>query len=330
MNVLISLIAVLALAALGYFGAGMPNGARLFAVFVPYASLCVFIAGFVWRVIYWASSPVPFRIPTTCGQQKSHEWIARNTVDNPSGLRGVLARLFLEIFFFRSLFRNTRAELHDGPKIAYGSNKWLWLGAMAFHWSFLIVFIRHLRFFVDPVPAAVVWIQNIDGMFSIGMPVLYITSVLLLAGISYLFIRRIVAPQARFISHYSDYFYPALIGAIAVTGILMRHFFKVDLLSVKKAAIGLVHFSPVVPQGIGGIFYIHLFLVCVLFACFPFSKLMHMPGVFLSPTRNLANNSRMKRHVNPWDYPVKVHTYEEWEDEFREKLKSAGYQLERE
>ncbi len=330
MNVLISIIAVLALAAVGYFGAGMPNGARLFAVFIPYASLCVFIAGFIWRIVYWAASPVPFRIPTTCGQQKSHEWIARNAVDNPSGLKGVLARMFLEIFFFRSLFRNTRTELHDGPKLAYGSNKWLWLGAMAFHWSFLIVFIRHLRFFVDPVPAAVVWIQNIDGMFSIGMPVLYITSVLLLAAISYLFIRRVVAPQARFISQLSDYFYPALIGAIAVTGILMRHVFKVDLLSIKKAATGLAHFSPVVPQGIGGIFYIHLFLVCVLFACFPFSKLMHMPGVFLSPTRNLANNSRMKRHVNPWNYPVKVHTYEEWEDEFREKLKSAGYQLERE
>jgi nitrate reductase gamma subunit len=329
MNVLISIIAVLALAAVGYFGAGMPNGARLFAVFIPYASLCVFIAGFAWRVIYWASSPVPFRIPTTCGQQKSHEWIARNAVDNPSGLKGVLARMFLEIFFFRSLFRNTRTELHD----ALSSRTARTSGSGWARWRFTGRSHRLYpapEFFVDPVPAAVVWIQNIDGMFSIGMPVLYITSVLLLAAISYLFIRRVVAPQARFISQLSDYFYPALIGAIAVTGILMRHVFKVDLLSIKKAATGLAHFSPVVPQGIGGIFYIHLFLVCVLFACFPFSKLMHMPGVFLSPTRNLANNSRMKRHVNPWNYPVKVHTYEEWEDEFREKLKSAGYQLERE
>ena len=36
-----------------------------------------------------------------------------------------------------------------------------------------------------------------------------------------------------------------------------------------------------------------------LAAYFPFSKLMHMAGVFLSPTRNLANNNRMVRHVNP-------------------------------
>ena len=57
---------------------------------------------------------------------------------------------------------------------------------------------------------------------------------------------------------------------------------------------------------------------------FPFSKLMHMGGVFLSPTRNLANNNRAVRHINPWDYPVHVHTYEEYEDEFREKMVEVG------
>jgi hypothetical protein len=55
-----------------------------------------------------------------------------------------------------------------------------------------------------------------------------------------------------------------------------------------------------------------------------------MPGIFLSPTRNLANNNRRVRHLNPWDYPVKVHTYEEWEDEFREKMRAAGLPLEKE
>ena len=62
----------------------------------------------------------------------------------------------------------------------------------------------------------------------------------------------------------------------------------------------------------------------VFFAYFPFSKLTHMAGVFLSPTRNLSNNSRMVRHINPWNYPVKIHTYEAYEDEFREKMIAAG------
>ena len=92
----------------------------------------------------------------------------------------------------------------------------------------------------------------------------------------------------------------------------------------------MVSFSPVVPEGIGSIFYIHLFFVSVLLMYFPFSKLMHMAGVFFSPTRNLANNNRMKRHINPWNPDVKMHTYQEYEDEFRDKMKSAGLPLEKE
>ena len=90
------------------------------------------------------------------------------------------------------------------------------------------------------------------------------------------------------------------------------------------------HLFPVVPKGVGTLFYIHLCFVFALLAWFPFSKLMHMGGVFLSPTRNLANDNRMSRHINPWNAPVKVHTYEEYEDEFREKMKLAGLPVEKE
>ena len=110
----------------------------------------------------------------------------------------------------------------------------------------------------------------------------------------------------------------------------MRYFTKTDLSAVKQLAMGIISFHPVMPEGIGLMFYIHLFLVCVLLVYFPFSKLMHLGGVFLSPTRNLANNNRMKRHANPWDYPVKVHTYEEYEDEFRDVMKAADMPLEKE
>ena len=108
----------------------------------------------------------------------------------------------------------------------------------------------------------------------------------------------------------------------------MRYFFKTDVIGIKEMTMGLVTFNPVVPASVGSIFYIHLFLVCSLFAYFPLSKLMHMAGVFLSPTRNLANNNRAVRHVNPWNYPVKVHTYEEYENDFREKMKAAGLPVE--
>jgi hypothetical protein len=38
----------------------------------------------------------------------------------------------------------------------------------------------------------------------------------------------------------------------------------------------------------------------------------------------------MRRHVNPWNYPVAVHTYEEWEEEFKDKLITAGIPLDHE
>ena len=65
---------------------------------------------------------------------------------------GVIGRMALEVFCFRSLFRNVKTEMRHGPKVTYGSDKWLWLAGLAFHWSFLIILIRHFRFFSIKVP----------------------------------------------------------------------------------------------------------------------------------------------------------------------------------
>ena len=237
----------------------------------------------------------------------------------------------LEVLLFRSLFRNTRAELWDGPKITYASAKWLWLFGIVFHYSFLIILVRHLRFFFEPIPSFVELLSSIDGFFQILIPAIFISDLMLLLGATYLFLRRVAIPQLRYISLPADYFPLFLILGIAISGVLMRQIWKVDLLAVKELALGLFSFHPHLPQaGIGTIFYVHLFLVSVLAAYIPFSKIMHLGGVFLSPTRNMANNNRMERYVNPWNYPVKVHTYEEYEDDFRAKMKEAGIPVEKE
>jgi hypothetical protein len=57
---------------------------------------------------------------------------------------------------------------------------------------------------------------------------------------------------------------------------------------------------------------------------------MHIGGIFLSPTRNLPNTSRSVRYINPWNYPVKVHSYAEYEEEFRKKMKKAEIPVEME
>jgi nitrate reductase gamma subunit len=330
MAIFYALFFFLLLSALSYFG-GSISGLRIFfGVIAPYSAIVIFLAGVAYRICLWAGSPVPFRIPATGGQQKSLPWIKASRLDNPSTALGALARMALEILLFRSLFRNTKAELREGPRLVFGESKFLWLGALAFHWSFLMIFFRHLRFFLEPVPRLVTAAESLDGFFQIGAPVIYAADAVILVALGYLFLRRILDSRLRYISLTTDYFALFLIFGVAASGVLMRYWFKTDIVEVKQLMMGLAVFHPVVQEGIGSLFFMHLFLLSSLLAYFPFSKLMHMGGIFLSPTRNLANNNRMKRHVNPWNYPVKVHSYEEWEEEFRDKIIASGLPLEKE
>ncbi|WP_141266960.1 sulfate reduction electron transfer complex DsrMKJOP subunit DsrM [Thermodesulfovibrio sp. Kuro-1] len=329
MGIGLAFIIVLGLILFAYIGTELLGLKSLFAVVFPYVALIVFLIGFIRRMVKWGKSPVPFRIPTTGGQQFSLPWIKYSKIDNPATGWGAALRMFFEIAFFRSLFRNTKAEIMNG-KLYVGSNKWLWIGALAFHYSFLIILVRHLRFFIAQTPWCISVVDSVDSFWQIGLPMVYMTDIIIGAALLYLLGRRIFNPQVKYISLPSDYFPLFLIIGIIATGVLMRYFARVDITAIKELTLGLAYLKPSVPEGIGSLFYIHLFLVSVLFAYFPFSKLMHMGGVFLSPTRNLANNNRMERHVNPWDYPVKHRHYEEYEDEFREKMKKAGIPVEKE
>lgn len=333
MGSVFAFFAVIALTLIAFIGVKGASLHFLFGVLIPYAAFATFLLGIVYRVLFWwGSSPVPFCIPTTCGQEKSLPWIKQNKLESPSSTLGVIGRMALEVLLFRSLFRNLKTQLYDGTKLVYGEAKWLWLAGLAFHWSFLVIVVRHLRFFMEKVPASLKMIEGLDSFLQIGAPLLYITDAVILAAVTYLFIRRVLIPQVRYISLPADYFPLFLILGIALSGVLMRYFFKVNVTGIKELALGLVSFSydPKVLEGAGVIFYIHFFLVSALLAYFPFSKLMHMGGIFLSPTRNMVNDSRMKRHINPWNYPVKVHSYEEYEEEFREKMKGAGIPVEKE
>ncbi len=328
MNILVALAAVVGLFLVGYLG-GVAGLGWLFGIVIPSVALVLFVGGMIRKVMGWAGSAVPFRIPTTCGQEKSLDWIPHNRLENPHTPMQTVGRMALEVLFFRSLLRNTKAQLVDGRRLVYRTDLALWLGAMLLHWSFLIILVRHLRLVTNPVPGFVTFIESADGFLEIGLPVLFVTSVTFLVGAGYLLYRRLTNPQVRYISLMGDYFPLFLLLGIGVSGLWMRHVVKVDIASVKEMMTGLFHFAPVVPEGVSPVVFGHLFLVSVLLAYFPFSKLTHMAGIFLSPTRNMANNNRAVRHVNPWDYPVKVHSYEEYEDELREKMVGAGIPVEK-
>ncbi len=329
MKVLVSLIIVCGLFLLGLLGA-LPGAGWVFGVVLPYLAVAVFAGGLIYRVMGWANVPVPFRIPTTCGQQKSLSWIKQQKLENPHSTLTVMGRMALEVLLFRSLLRNTKTELVDGRNLAYATDPWLWLGGMVMHWTFLLILVRHLRLMTNPVPVFVTFLEKTDGFLEVGVPVIYVTSGLFLAATAYLLFRRLSIPTLRYISLVNDYFPLFLLLGIGISGFCLRHCLKTDIVGVKELAVGLVSFQPVVSGTISPLFYGHLFLVCVLLAYFPFSKLTHMAGVLLSPTRNMANTNRSAHHVNPWDYPVKVHPYDEYEDELRDKMKAAGVPVEKE
>jgi len=153
MGVLISLIAVVALIIVTMIAVGAGGLQFLIGVIFPGVAFAVFLGGIVYRVIRWGRATVPFRIPTTCGQEKSLPWIKNEEFDNPSNGFWAVGRMVMEVLFFRSLFRNHTVEVNaDKQKVSYIASKYLWAAAIAFHWTMLFIVLRHFRFFSDPVP----------------------------------------------------------------------------------------------------------------------------------------------------------------------------------
>lgn len=327
MGFIVAIVIVAAILAITYVGVAVAGLNVFFGIILPYIAIAVFIVGVVCRIIKWAKSPVPFNIVTTCGQEKSLDFIKTNPIDNPTTRAGVVVRMILEVTVFRSLFRNSKAELTEDGDIKYQWEKWLWIFALLFHWGMFFTLLRHFRFFTANVPAWVGWIENVDGVFMVDLHPIYLTGFMMVGGLVLLLLRRLYIGKVRYISLLNDYFPLCLLIGIGVMGMVMRYtdFGHVNINAVGDLMVSLVTFHPAIPaEPIGAAFYMHLALVCTLLIYFPMGKLMHAIGIFMSPTRNMINNSRAKRHINPWNPVVEFHYYSDYEDEFREKMVKVG------
>ncbi|MET1124225.1 MAG: sulfate reduction electron transfer complex DsrMKJOP subunit DsrM [Archaeoglobaceae archaeon] len=277
----------------------------IFGVVVPYVAFAIFVVGVIYRIVEWANSPQPLKIPTTSGQAKSFPFVRRtiyDRFDSPFSRWELIGRMILEIFAFRSLLRNTRYYL---DRVSQKDARWLWLFAIIFHYCLLLVLIRHMRFFFEPVPSFVETLSELESFKGIFVPSVYVSGVTIVVALAFLWLRRLVLSRERTLSLPSDHFALALLLAITVSGNVMRYFFKADLVAVKELLMSLMTFNVAkaveVANTIEPIFYVHFALGSFLLAYFPFSKLMHAGGVFFSPTRSMPNDNRFRRHVNPWD-----------------------------
>ena len=192
------------------------------------------------------------------------------TMPAPTTSAGVWRRMFFEVTLFNSLFK---------------SNKWIWLFGWVFHAALLFVLLRHLRYFQDPVWGWVTMIQPIGAYAAFAM----------VAGLAGLWARRLLVDRVRYISSPSDHLMLALLIAIGLTGLGMKYVAPTDIVALKAFFLGLMYFDWQ-PLPADPMLLIHLLLVAMLMIVFPFSKLLHAPGVFFSPTRNQVDNPREKRH----------------------------------
>lgn len=224
-----------------------------------YVVAVIFVAGLVYRIGVYARTPAPLKIPT---------------MPAPVTRAGVVVRMAKEVVFFESLFK---------------ANKWTWLFGWVFHGAMLLVLIRHLRYFTEPVWFWVKWAQPFGLYAGFAM----------LAGLAALWIRRIGVERIRYISGPSDHLMLMLLLGIAASGLLMKFVAHTDIVSLKAFALGLVGFDWQ-PIPADPLLLIHLGLVLVLLIVFPFSKLLHAPGLFFSPSRNQVDDARQRRHLAPW------------------------------
>ena len=224
-----------------------------------YIASAVFVIGVGLKIRDYARTPAPLLIPTTPA---------------PTTTSGVALRLTREVVFFESLFK---------------SSKWTWIFGWMFHAALLLVLLRHLRYFQQPVWTPVVLIQAFGMVAGFAM----------VAGLAGLWARRFLVDRGRYISTPSDHLHLALLMAIGLSGLMMRFVAHTDIVAVKAFMLGLMRLD-IQPLPADPLLLLHLALVALLMVVFPISKLLHAPGLFFSPTRNQADTPREARHVAAW------------------------------
>lgn len=224
-----------------------------------YLATALLIGGVMFKIYVYSRTTAPLKIPTTPA---------------PTTATGVVMRMGREVILFESLFK---------------SNKWIWIFGWMFHFGLLLVLLRHLRYFTEPVWGWVVLIQPF-GRYA---------AFIMIAGLLGLWARRFLVDRVRYISTPSDHLMLALLLGIGLSGAAMSFVVHTDIIGLKEFALGLMMFDWQ-PLPADPILLAHLSLVALLMIVFPISKLLHAPGIFFSPTRNQVDNSRDVRHVAPW------------------------------
>lgn len=258
-------------------------------VIMPYVSIGLFIGGLLFRLVNWLTVPVPVRLPVTPA---------------PITRLGVVGRMGVEFISFRSLLK---------------SNKSLWLGGYLFHVLLGITFLVHLlnlylyydvKYIVDSL-----WFDKL-ATFS---------GILFGFSLAYLLFRRILIESIRYVSKLPDYLILVLLLLLIFFGNYTRAYGGIDLDAVRSYMLSLLYFKPTLPPD--NIYFLTHYVLAMIFLIYvPFSKIGHLIGWLLAPSRNMRNIARHKRHINPWneEVPGRPMSWEEYYQKFKHELEQLG------
>ena len=221
-----------------------------------YAVTVLFAGGLLLRIVQYARTPAPLKVPSTPA---------------PVTRAGAAFRVLREVVVFESLYK---------------SNKWIWLFGIAFHGALVLVLFRHVRYFVQHVPLPVELAQPFGIYAGFAM----------VGALLALWTRRVVIARVRYISDAFDHLILLLLILIGASGLAMKFLVRTDIVAVKGFFLGLMSFD-IQPLPADPILLAHLAFVALLMAVFPFSKMLHAPGIFFSPSRNQADNPRERRYA---------------------------------
>ncbi len=169
-----------------------------------YAATLLLAIGLIRKIVQYAKTPAPLKIPTTPA---------------PTSNSGVALRMAREVVLFESLFKST---------------KWTWIFGWLFHFGLFLVLVRHLRYFLADVPGWLLAIQPF-GKYAAFM---------MIAGLAGLLARRFLVDRVRYISTPSDYLHLILLIGIGVSGAMMTFVAHTDIVALKVFVLGLMRLAP--------------------------------------------------------------------------------------
>lgn len=218
---------------------------------VLWASALIFVVGLAWRLWIWLSSPV---LPGAA------------LMPAPRSRVGVLRRVLLEVFAFRSLYR---------------AGRWTWAMGITLHAALGLALAGHLLFLAGPAAGGLPethWLA----------PVVGVVLLLALAGLA---ARRCLVDRLRYISTPSDYLWLALLAALGLSGLWLGAQDEALTDDLRRYVLALLalRLTPL-PDHPAAV--VHLLLASALLAAFPFGKLLHAPGIVLAPSRTCRDVDR--------------------------------------